>query len=73
MHVAAATGIAVNVIYGSSTPEYTPPLITEGKKNVFYLGLECSPSFKRECALGHTDCLYKISSSDVFIKICKHN
>lgn len=73
MHVAAAVGVEVNVIYGSSTPDYTPPLANEEKKNIFYLGLDCSPCFKRVCQLGHTDCLYKISCSDVFKKIYKHN
>ena len=65
MHVAAAVGVELNVIYGSSTPEYTPPLISEEKKNIFYLGLECSPCFKRECPLGHLDCLNGIKVEDV--------
>lgn len=73
MHVAAAVGTEVIVIYGSSTPEYTPPLARNDKKQVFYLGLECSPCFKRVCPLGHTDCLYHISEKDVFSKIYKHN
>ena len=69
MHVAAAIGVEVNVIYGSSTPEYTPPLTTDDKKNVFYLGLDCSPCFKRECPLGTVDCLIKILPDDVFSNI----
>ena len=73
MHVAAAVGVEVSVIYGSSTPEYTPPLTQENKQHVFYLNLECSPCFKRVCPLGHTDCLQKIKDNDVFEKIYKHN
>jgi lipopolysaccharide heptosyltransferase II len=73
MHVAAAVGVEVNVIYGSSTPKYTPPLTNDEKKNIFYLGLECSPCFKRECPLGHTECLKGIAYSDVLKKISKHN
>jgi len=69
MHVAAAVGIEVNVIYGSSTPDYTPPLIIEEKKNIFYLDLDCSPCFKRECPLGHMKCLRDIEVKDVFAKI----
>jgi heptosyltransferase-2 len=69
MHVAAAVGVEVNVIYGSSTPDYTPPLTTEDKKKVFYLGLECSPCFKRVCPLGHTNCLNDIRHEDVFRSI----
>jgi len=65
MHVAAAVGVEVNVIYGSSTPEYTPPLIPENRRNIFYLGMECSPCFERECPLGHTMCLTKIMPASV--------
>lgn len=73
MHVAAAVGVEMNVIYGSSTPEYTPPLTVDAKKNIFYLGLECSPCFKRVCPLGHTNCLGNISDDDVYTKIYKHD
>ena len=73
MHVAAAVGVEVNVIYGSSTPEYTPPLTSTDKKNIFYLGLSCSPCFKRVCPLGHTNCLNDIKQEDVYKKICKYN
>lgn len=71
MHVAAAVGVEVNVIYGSSTPDYTPPLADEEKKNIFYLGLDCSPCFKRECPLGHMSCLRDIEVKDVFAKISR--
>ena len=69
MHVASAIGVEVNVIYGSSTPDYTPPLISEEKKKIFYLGLECSPCFKRVCPLGHTDCLKNIEYEEVYRSI----
>ncbi len=66
MHIAAAVGVKLNVIYGSSTPEYTPPLATEIHREIFYLGLECSPCFKRVCPLGHADCLKNIKYDDVY-------
>jgi len=69
MHVAAAVGIKLNVIYGSSTPDYTPPLALDEKMNIFYKNLECSPCFKRVCPLNHTDCLVGISAKDVYEKI----
>ena len=65
MHIAAAVGVEVNVIYGSSTPEYTPPLTTQDRKKIFYLGLDCSPCFKRVCPLGHTRCLHDIHADDI--------
>jgi len=66
MHVAAAVGVEVNVIYGSSTPDYTPPLAQENKRNIFYLGLECSPCFERVCKYGHYNCLKKIDVDMVY-------
>lgn len=69
MHVAAAVGVEVNVIYGSSTPDYTPPLTPGNMKNIFYLGMSCSPCFKRVCPLGHTKCLYDIKQKDVYKSI----
>ena len=53
MHVAAAVGVKVNVIYGSSSPDYTPPLISEDRNNIYYLNLSCSPCFERKCKYGH--------------------
>ena len=43
----------------------------EDKKNIFYLGLDCSSCFERVCPLGHTDCLNNIKANDIFKKICK--
>ncbi len=63
MHVAGAVGSYVIGIYGSSTPEYTPPL--NDNATVIYRNLECSPCFERECPLGHLLCLKGISVDDV--------
>lgn len=55
MHVAAALNRRLIAIYGSSDPGFTPPLNSQA--NILRLGLDCSPCFKRECPLGHLNCL----------------
>ncbi|MGL5489280.1 MAG: lipopolysaccharide heptosyltransferase II [Shewanella sp.] len=55
MHVSAAVGCNIVAIYGSSSPNYTPPLTD--KLAIVHTDIECRPCFKRECPLGHMDCL----------------
>lgn len=64
MHVAAAVDRPLVAIYGSSTPDYTPPLTD--KANVCYLDLDCSPCFKRECPKQSNECLTSISVDSVY-------
>jgi heptosyltransferase-2 len=62
MHVAAAFGLPQVALFGSSSPEHTPPL--NPRARVLWLkheiGLECSPCFERVCRFGHTRCLAEI-------------
>lgn len=67
MHVAAALDKKLVAIYGSSDPKFTPPLNTEAK--ILNLNLECAPCFKRECPLGHTNCLNNILPAQVLAVI----
>lgn len=67
MHVAAAAGTRVVAIYGSSSPQFTPPL-TE-RRAIHYLRLSCSPCFERECPLGHLRCLRDIKPADVLASL----
>lgn len=71
MHVAAALGKPLVAIYGSSDPHHTPPM--NAKATILYLGLECSPCFKRECPLtdpaAHLGCLRNINPDMVISQL----
>ena len=71
MHVAAALDIPIVGIFGSSSPEYTPPLAEYDKKAIIYQNLTCSPCFKRECPLGHLKCLEDISVDSVMQSVSR--
>lgn len=67
MHVAAALQRPLVAVYGSTDPAFTPPL--NGNSRIVRLGLDCSPCFKRECPLGHLDCLKRLPASRVIVAL----
>jgi heptosyltransferase II len=67
MHVAAGIGRPVVALYGSSSPEHTPPL-AQGSR-VVRTGIECSPCFARECPLGHFKCMNDLAPERVLEEI----
>jgi len=66
MHIAGAVNCKIIALYGSSSPFYTPPLISSDSGEVIYKNLDCSPCFERECPLKHLNCLREISAQEVF-------
>jgi heptosyltransferase-2 len=67
MHVAAAFGVPQAAVFGSTSPEHTPPLNPHAR--VIWLKealqLDCMPCFDRVCRFGHTRCLTEVSAARV--------
>jgi len=67
MHVAAAFGVPQVAVFGSTSPEHTPPLNRRAK--VLWLKdelkLDCMPCFERTCRYGHYRCLAEVSPERV--------
>ena len=67
MHVGSALEVPTIGVFGSTSPNFTPPL---GEAcEVVELELECRPCFKRDCPLGHTNCLKDLEPERVIERI----
>jgi heptosyltransferase-2 len=67
MHIAAALGKPLVALYGSSSPEFTPPLAELAA--TMFTDIDCRPCFARECRFGHTRCLTQLRPDDVYAKL----
>ena len=67
MHIAAALSRPLVVVYGATSPGFTPPL----NRNAAVLAsdIDCAPRFQRECPLQHHRCMREILPSQVAAKL----
>ncbi len=63
MHIAAALKLQLVVVYGSTSPEHTPPLTHQVQ--IVTKGLECSPCFERDCPKIHNNCMKELMPETV--------
>lgn len=69
MHIAAALNRPLAVVYGSTSPKFTPPLSDDVA--VHSVPVDCGPCFKRECPLGHLKCLNELEPQRVIESLAK--
>ena len=67
MHIAAAVGTPVVAVYGSTSPENTPPLAEH--RELVWLELDCSPCHEKTCPLGHMNCLNTLGVDTVLAAV----
>ena len=63
MHIAAALSRPLVVIYGATSPAFTPPL--NDNASVLVSDIECAPCFERECPLKHHRCMRDLEPAQV--------
>jgi heptosyltransferase-2 len=67
MHIAAALDKPIVALYGSTSPDFTPPLTSKSK--LLFTDIDCRPCFQRECPLEHKKCLTELEPSRVVAAI----
>jgi heptosyltransferase-2 len=63
MHVAAALDRQLVALFGSTSPDFTPPL--GERSQVISNPVDCSPCFQRQCPFGHLKCLEGLAPEQV--------
>ena len=63
MHIAAALGLPLVAVYGSTSAGFTPPLGDKAKS--LSIPVDCGPCFERVCPLQHMKCLTQLQPEKV--------
>jgi len=63
MHIAAALDLPVVALYGSTSPDFTPPLAPLTR--ILASDIDCRPCFDRRCRFGHNRCMTEITTDTV--------
>ena len=69
MHISAALGRPLVVLYGSTSPDFTPPL--SDKAAMLSIPVECGPCFQRECPFNNMKCLNELSPAKVISELSR--
>lgn len=69
MHVASAFDLPVVALYGSTDYRHTPPFSRQS--HIMSLDLDCAPCQKRECPLGHHNCMKNLMPAPVYEEVTK--
>ncbi|MGY5451306.1 lipopolysaccharide heptosyltransferase II [Agarivorans sp. MS3-6] len=69
MHIAAALQLPLIAVYGSSSPQYTPPLSETAE--ILHTDIECRPCFKKTCKFGHMKCLSELAPEQAISAMAK--
>ncbi len=63
LHIAAALNKRLIAIYGSTSPNFTPPLAD--RVAIQSVPVDCGPCFQRTCPLEHLKCLTRVTPARV--------
>ncbi len=69
MHIAAALNRPTLVIYGATSPDFTPPL--SKRAAIERSEIECAPCFERDCPLQHHRCMRDTLPEQVADKLAR--
>lgn len=67
MHIAAALDRPLVALYGSTSPDFTPPL--SDRVRIESLPVDCGPCFQRQCPLSHHKCMRDLAPARILAAV----